>query len=444
MNLFTPRWFDINPKALSHPIQTKVKYDLLNKSGTYFTIVAGRRSFKTERFLKRFMVIYGFQHDNKIIILGAPTRLQAKKIFWDDLKGLIRQIFIKDISETELTIKLFNGTTITVIGLKEFQRVEGTRADVVGITEFQQCDPKSFTQSLQPMIIDSKGFGLFEGRPFGKNHLFDFYMNGVNKDPGWTSYHWTAEDILDEIQISQAKHDLSDLDYNREYKADFDTFGGSPYYGYSVINNKKLPHVNPEQPIIITCDFNATEKPMSWTIGQETVEQTEVVTYWIKSLSHQFTNTLVMCNVLIKYLDKLFPGFRSYDRKLTLYFYGDYSGDSKTSNSSLTDWDIIKRMFVNICNFKLFIKPTRSIRLSVGSTNARFCNALNQRRQFVDPENCKPLIEDLTKTRWKENGFELDDKNPLLTHNCRSVDYYNDYRFPVEGEGTSEIRGVNA
>src|SRR5690606_20074079 len=186
------------------------------------------------------------------------------------------------------------------------------------------------------------------------------------------------------------------------------------------------------QPFIITCDFNATEKPMSWTIGQ----RQGVNTYWIKSLSYQYTNTIQMCEILDDYLSK----FPSYPK--VLHFYGDYSGKKYTSNSAYSDWDIIKNYFIKQCSHPVKLdvrtKQTESVRDRVASTNAQLCNANNERRMFVDPQECKPLIRDWDRAEWKPNGMDLDDSNDLDTHNSDSVDYYSDYEFPIKGSAISK------
>lgn len=436
--LLTDRWFPIPERALTHPTQIKLQLNLLQRASRYFTIVGGRRTYKTERFIKRFPVYFALKNEQKIILLGAPTRQQAKNILWEDIKGLVKQIFVDDISESQLFIKLINKSIIQIVGLKEFQRVEGSRAHLVAITEFQQCDPRAFTQSIQPMLVDTQGLGLFDGRPFGKNHLFDFYKRGVNNEEGWSSYHWNAEDILSEAQIIEAKRDLSEIDYRREYKADFETAGTSPYHGYSILNHKKINRIDPELPLIIACDFNPSEKPMSWAVGQARIDLADRVTYWIKALQYQYTNTITMCGILFDYLQTIFPGFDKYHLQnrpqIKLHFYGDYAGDSPTSNSSLTDWDIIEKRFKNITDFKKKIQPCRGIRISIGSTNAQLCNALNQRKQFIDYDQCKPIATDWEKALWKDNARELDDDNPMIGHICRAIDYYNDYETPIKSK----------
>lgn len=431
--ILSSRWFDIPEKAINHPVQSAWIQDLLAGNADVYTTVAGRRSYKTER-AKRFMVNRLFAGKDEVFYCGAPTRIQAKDIFWKDLKGLTNsplfKIQIKNISESELSIETKDGSILKVIGLKEFKRVQGQRCHGVLITEFQDCEPEVYTESFEPMLNDTGGFAILEGRPLGKNHLYDFYMRGVNGETGFKSYHWSAEDILSAEQITRAKNNLALSDYNREYRASFDTATGNPYYPYQPENNKKYEY-NKELPLIITCDFNATVKPMSWVIGQRQNVRGIDYTYWFKVFSHQYTNTQTMCGIVDDYLKEI-----GYPKLIK--FYGDYAGKQQRSNSSYSDWELIEKYFTNFAKFEKCTKPCRSIRDSIAATNGQLCNSLDIRKQFIDYDNCKPLALDWEKCEWKDNSRELDDSVDERGHCCRAVDYYNDYEYPIRGINSAE------
>ncbi|MCL5460175.1 hypothetical protein M3M33_16170, partial [Loigolactobacillus coryniformis] len=80
---------------------------------------------------------------------------------------------------------------------------------------------------------DVGGWVIKEGRPLGKNHLYDDYLKGLEFKNGHASYFWTSEDILNEYQIDRAKSSLGEIDYKREYLASFETGGNPPYYAYN-------------------------------------------------------------------------------------------------------------------------------------------------------------------------------------------------------------------
>lgn len=416
INLLTPRWFPIPEHVKNHAVQNAC----INSIAQFNMIAAGRRSFKTERILKRKFVRYAMQSWGKNVLLGAPTRPQAKAIFWDDLKALIHpRNYFDAPNETSLKIRLLNGSQITVVGLQEYQRVEGQPWDLVGITEFQHTDPMLFPQTLQPILNDTSGQGFFEGRPLGKNHFYDYFLM-EKTNPLWASFTWKSSEVMTPQQIENAKSTLGKEDYEREYDASFDTGGQRVYYAYTHENNR-VREYDPNVPLIVACDFNAGEKPMSWTVGQRFGDDV----YWRKSLSFKFTNTATMCGLLDEYLSTLnrYPA--------TIVFYGDYAGTKNTSNSSLSDWDIIEKYFSNKAEFSKKIKPCLSVRDRNAATNARLCNANNLRRMFVNEVECKPLIKDWEYVQMKENGVELDGSNPERTHNSDSVDYFSDYEYSI-------------
>jgi hypothetical protein len=116
-----------------------------------------------------------------------------------------------------------------------------------------------------------------------------------------------------------------------------------------------------------------------------------------------------------------------------IHFYGDYNGGKNTSNSSRSDWDHIEMHFNGKARIEKRVKNCDRVRDRVACTNARICNMLGERRMFIHPENCRPLIEDYERVQWKENGVELDqDKDPKRTHNSDSVDYYNHIEYPIK------------
>jgi len=437
-SLLTPRWFEINAKALNHPIQSELKNDLFNHSFRNYVIAAGRRSFKTERFAKRFIIRECLKNSDKNYYIGAPTLQQSKEIFWEDLKRLAPSWAVTKINESDKRITFKDNVQLKVIGLKEFKRVQGQLMHGIVISEYQDCDAGVYNESIEPMINDTRGWCIKEGRPFGKNHFYDDYLKGVKGEKGWKSYHWTSEDILSSEQIDEAKRNLSLPDYEREYKASFESQQSLPYYAYSHLNNKKID-LNPNQPFILTCDFNATVKPMSWVLGQRVIENGIEMTYWKKSFQYQYTNTETMCEVVDKYFTETkYPN--------EIHLYGDYAGTQDKSNSSYTDWQIIENYFRNKAKIKKFIKPCKSVRNTIGATNAQLLNAKGERRQFVDPNDCKELIKDWEYCVWETNGMKLKEydegESAKLGHLCRAVDYYNEYEYSLKGKPIVRIENA--
>jgi len=111
------RWYPLT----EHSVQTA----LVNDKVRFKVVPAGRRSGKTER-AKRFVVREAMREPGPYFV-AAPTRDQVKRIYWSDLKRLCFTSVLGDrsVSESELQIRLPNGSTISLVGLDQPQRMEG-------------------------------------------------------------------------------------------------------------------------------------------------------------------------------------------------------------------------------------------------------------------------------------------------------------------------------
>jgi len=409
----------------SHPHQLEIA-----KDNTRFKVaVSGRRWGKS--VLGREMILAkAFDMPGSLSWIVTPTREMNKDIHWDALKQRVKELNWRvKINETNLSItKLIGGSKIILKTADNPDRLRGRGLDFVVIDEFRDMDQSVWQDILRPALTDKKGEALFISTPNGHDILYDLYLLGQGENPEWKSWHYRTIDspFIDAHEIEQAKNDLDKMTFEREYEASFDTAGGNPYYSYTNLNNKPF-ELNSYSPVIFTCDFNATEKPMSWVVGQRVIEGITDITNWKASLSYQYTNTEVMCKIADEWLLKNLRTYPSH-----LIFYGDYAGRQQKSNSSFSDWQIIEDYFRNKAKIEKRIKPCRSIRDSIAATNAQLANTIGERKQFINSEGCKDLVKDWEYCQWKENGKELSETDDRRGHLCRAVDYYNDYEHSIK------------
>lgn len=143
----TRRMYPLRP----HPVQLA----LVQSPARFKMVPAGRRSGKTERAKRRLIkalfdchpwsVSYkkpefnGVTWDDPHYFAAAPTRDQAKRIWWADLKRMIHKDYVRSISESELTITTKWGASLSVVGLDKPERMEGSPWDGGVIDEFASC-----------------------------------------------------------------------------------------------------------------------------------------------------------------------------------------------------------------------------------------------------------------------------------------------------------------
>ena len=138
------RWYPLIP----HPIQL----ELIRDDVRFKLVPAGRRSGKTER-AKRYLVKKAMSEAGRFFFAAAPTRDQARKIFWDDLKTLsLTSTHPEQPRETELKITFPNGSEIQVLGLDNPARIEGSLWHGGVIDEIADCKPDAWAFHVQPAL----------------------------------------------------------------------------------------------------------------------------------------------------------------------------------------------------------------------------------------------------------------------------------------------------
>lgn len=225
--MLTPRWTSLRPHRLQHAyFNSKHRFNL-NPSG--------RRSGKTELFKRKLVraALRGTAFDNPRFFAGAPTRNQAKNIYWADLKALSPpHLRAGTPSEGELVIRFVNGSEIYVVGMDKPERIEGQPWDGGGLDEYGNMKEKAWPENVRPALSDRKGWCEFIGVPEGRNHYFDLYENAKAKlaDLGllspWGVFEWESKDILDPEEIEAARRDLHPLMFEQEYGGKFVDFRG--------------------------------------------------------------------------------------------------------------------------------------------------------------------------------------------------------------------------
>jgi len=258
------RWYPLIP----HPEQLR----LIESKARFKVVPAGRRSGKTER-AKRFIVKYAMQNANESLFIAAPTHAQVKKIYWNDIKTLsFASVGGGQVYESELYIKLANGSCIYLIGLDKPERIEGIFWTGGIIDEIADIKAGAWEENISPALDtynplrpDYRPWCWLIGVPDGLNHYYDMAEKAkLPENEDWELFTWLSSDILPADIIEGAKRRLSPRQFKQEYEASFETATGKIYEDYSAANYTDSEIQEHEQ-LLWMHDFNFT--PMSSAIG---------------------------------------------------------------------------------------------------------------------------------------------------------------------------------
>lgn len=432
--VLTPRWTPLRP----HPVQIQ-----LVTSPTRFKVVpAGRRSGKTERAKRKLvrLCLGETERPDARYFAAAPTRDQAKRIYWSDLKALTpRQFLAEPPRESDLCLRFITGAEIWVVGMDKPERIEGSPWDGGILDEFANMKPKAWSENVRPALSDRKGWCWFIGVPEGRNHYFDLYQRALEDGSGeWAAFTWPSSDILPPEEIERAKADLDELTYDQEYNASFLNFQGRAYYSFHRQEHCSVDlKYDPGRALIFCFDFNVS--PGVAAVCQEVPQYSgEPNTYENPARGGtavigevhipRNSNTPAVCR-------KLVMDWKHHRGEV--HCYGDATGGASGTAKVLgSDWDLIRSELRSAFadRLKVYVPSANpSERHRVNSVNTRLKAGNGVVRLRVNPKTAPFVVKDFEGVRVLEGGSGEIDKeaDKALTHISDAIGYYVVYRFPV-------------
>lgn len=192
-----------------------------------------------------------------------PSFKQGKRAIWQesDLNGrkyldyFPKELIVGKPNDQEMKIKLWNGSIYQIVGSDDVDSLRGSGVKGVILSEFAEQRPNVW-ETIEPMIMASRGWALFNFTPKGRNHAFDLY-NMAEKNPKWYCQTLTVDDTKEQVftkeQIEQTKQQFLDsgktLDlFNQEYYCSFNNAIEGAYYSEQLAKAReegriaKVPH----------------------------------------------------------------------------------------------------------------------------------------------------------------------------------------------------------
>lgn len=398
--MLTPAWYPLRP----HSAQSS----LWRCPSRFVAIKAGRGSGKTTiglRRLVRFLPVpRGHSFTHRYAYLG-PTREQAKRIAWEELKALVPTHWLNgQPSESDLCIRIavmyatgLHKAELWVIGMDKPQRFEGKQWD--GVFEDEASDQKpTIHRSVRPALSQRKGWWWKGGVPkrqgIGAKKFNEFFERGLNGNANYASFRWSSDTVLTAEEIEQAKEDLDDKDYNEQYGAEDVSASGAAFHNFDKNVHVRQVVYDPNKPIYVGSDFNVN--PMAWCLAHKTPDGKGLEVFdeiWLRDTYTQHT------------LDVLWDRYGQV-HKGGWFFHGDATAANRKTAASDSDYAQIRadeRFKGNV----LYPPGQPAVKDRLSSCNRLIRNAAGAVNFWVDPR-CVNLINDLEYRTLDDNGYPTD------------------------------------
>ena len=393
---------------------SKPQKTIASSNARFKVVAAGRRFGKT--YLSIREIAFRAKEPNKEVFYITTSYRAAKMIVWKPLKRRLLDLrWVKKINESELSILLKNGTTISLKGAEDPDKLRGVSLDYVVIDEAADCKLETlWGEIVRPALADRQGGALFIGTPKSKsNPFYDLWVFAKEHD-NWAAFQYTTADggFVPLEEIEAAKQDMSEKQFRQEFLASFETDESRVAWNFNrdthVVNSPE--HIDTGI-LHVGCDFNVS--PITASIAVKISEQQLLV---FDELNIYSSNT-----------DELADEILNRYPKSKIFVYPDPAGSQrKTSANGMTDHKILE-------NRGFIVKAPRRhdpVRDRINATNARLKNA-NGEINLQITKNCKHTIESLEKHSFKPKT-SIPDKDTGYDHQFDSLSYMVAFLYPIK------------
>ncbi len=213
----------------------------------------------------------------------APFYSQAKNIAWDYLKEATVDTAAK-VSESALSVDLFNGARITLYGADNPNTLRGLYFDGVVLDEFGDCRPSLWGEVILPTLADRKGWAVFIGTPKGKNHFYDIFVR--SREEHWFNSVLKASntEILAKEELHEMRMQMTEDQYLQEFECSFEAAVVGTYYAHLIAEAEASGRVgfypfNPDLDVKVASDLGLTDSSAYW-FWQEYPDRYQMVDYY--------------------------------------------------------------------------------------------------------------------------------------------------------------------
>jgi hypothetical protein len=162
-----------------------------------------------------------------------PTFTQAKKVIWQDdemMKHFPKEIIEKK-NDSELFIRAKNGSTWLLGGADNPDSWRGTNPIDVVFDEFPDMKEEVWTEVIRPVLTQNQGTATFVYTPKGKNHGWKWLEYAKQNPELWDWWIYSVKDTqaIPELDLLEAKREMSEALYNQEFMCEFREGAGSVF-----------------------------------------------------------------------------------------------------------------------------------------------------------------------------------------------------------------------
>lgn len=249
---------------------------LHQRDARWAVVIAHRRCGKTVAMCADLVIgALECKHPKPQFAYIAPFRDQAKKVAWQYLKDLTKDLQAKPPNESELKLQMHTGNgdiaTIYVAGADNPDAMRGLYFDGVVLDEVGQIRPSAWYSVLRPALSDRMGWAIFAGTPAGKNFFWQMREEARLNPATHLLLELPASKtgILHPDELRDAQAQMTPETFAVEYEISFDAALPGAYFAKQVgaaYDQQRVGDLPPQQdiPVDLVADLGYTDSCSWW------------------------------------------------------------------------------------------------------------------------------------------------------------------------------------
>lgn len=217
----------------------------------------------------------------------APFRQQAKEIAWVYLKNMTEGIRSEKPRESELRVKLVNGSWITLYGADNPDALRGLYFDGLILDEFGDMKPSLMGEVILPCLADRLGFLVQIGTVKGRNQFYDYAQKAMAEDSHWFYKNRKASEtgLIPQDELDRMLEIMGEAQYAQEMENDWDAALPGRYYTDMINMLQERGQLvdrtlhNPMEKVYVAADLGLRDSA-AWWFWQPTEEGINVIDYY--------------------------------------------------------------------------------------------------------------------------------------------------------------------
>jgi phage terminase large subunit len=213
-----------------HPRKLFVPFH--QRSNRFGTMTCHRRAGKTVSCIGELVTRGSYTKKKRAeYAYVGPFRAQAKKVAWTYLKDFTEGLRIAPPRESDLSVTLHSGATITIYGADNPDALRGLFFDGIVLDEYGDMRPSTWGEVVLPTLLDRNGWAVFIGTPKGKNHFYHM-VERARREDNWYEMTLKASEsgLLDDEALGEARAEMTDAQYQQEMECSFEAAVQGSYF----------------------------------------------------------------------------------------------------------------------------------------------------------------------------------------------------------------------